>query len=347
MDDVTAIVAETASRIFADHMTHALGIAAGAEVFPTALWRAVEEAGLTRALVPADVGGAGLDPIAAADLIRLAGRHALPLPFGETTVAARLLAEAGLAVPDGPLTFSVSPLKIERVGGERRLRGTAERVPFGRHAVAVVAIAEDTGERFLVRFTAADAVIDRAVDLSGEPRDTLTLDLPLRPEAAAPTRLGTDDLRCMGAALRALAMAGALERVLELTVAHVGERVQFGRPIGRFQAVQQSAAIIASQVAAARGGADFAARALAGPPDPIAVAIAKIRTGEAAGIVAGLAHQLHGAMGFSLEHDLNLFTRRLWAWRGEFGGEAAWSRRLGGEIFDRGAEAFWPFVTAA
>ena len=75
------------------------------------------------------------------------------------------------------------------------------------------------------------------------------------------------------------------------------------------------------------------------------VAIAKIRVGEAAGNGAAIAHQVHGAMGFTYEHSLHQATRRLWSWREEFGNEAHWADRLGHMVAARGADALWPFVT--
>ncbi|MBA2535474.1 MAG: acyl-CoA/acyl-ACP dehydrogenase [Rubrobacter sp.] len=141
-------------------------------------------------------------------------------------------------------------------------------------------------------------------------------------------------------------MAGALDRVLELSVGHAGERRQFGRPIGRFQAVQQQLALLAGVVAAA-GAAVDAAVAAAGLGDAaFEVAVAKVRTGEAAGKAAAIAHQVHGAIGFTERHPLHQSTRRLWAWRDEFGSEGEWAERLGGIVASCGPENLWPILTA-
>ncbi|OYX86606.1 MAG: hypothetical protein B7Y84_13830 [Azorhizobium sp. 32-67-21] len=117
--------------------------------------------------------------------------------------------------------------------------------------------------------------------------------------------------------------------------------------MSKFQAVQQQVAALAGQVAAAGGAAGMAAEAFAGAPDPVRIACAKVRTGEAAGIAAGIAHQMHGAMGYSQEHSLHLLAKRLWAWREEFGNEAHWSRRLGAAALHQGADGLWPFIAAA
>ena len=76
------------------------------------------------------------------------------------------------------------------------------------------------------------------------------------------------------------------------------------------------------------------------------MAIAKLRVGDAAGTGAAIAHQVHGAMGFTYEHTLHHSTRRLWGWREEFGNETLWAERLGRMVAAAGADALWPFVTA-
>ncbi len=77
-----------------------------------------------------------------------------------------------------------------------------------------------------------------------------------------------------------------------------------------------------------------------------AAAVAKIRAGEAAGKVSEIAHQVHGAIGFTHEHSLHHLTRRLWSWRDEFGIESDWSVELGRAVAARGPAALWPLLTA-
>jgi alkylation response protein AidB-like acyl-CoA dehydrogenase len=77
------------------------------------------------------------------------------------------------------------------------------------------------------------------------------------------------------------------------------------------------------------------------------IAVGKIRTGEAAGLCAGLAHQIHGAIGFTQEHSLHFFTKRLLSWRNEFGSEVEWSILLGRHLAAAGADRLWPEITEA
>jgi acyl-CoA dehydrogenase len=138
-----------------------------------------------------------------------------------------------------------------------------------------------------------------------------------------------------------------MQRLLASSVQYAQERVQFGRPIGKFQAVQQNLAALAGQAAAAIAAADGAIEAAARDLRSPLIAAGKIRTGEAAGIGAAIAHQVHGAIGFTQEHSLHYSTRRLWSWRDEFGNEAEWSRRLGIRVAKAGADGLWTMITAA
>jgi alkylation response protein AidB-like acyl-CoA dehydrogenase len=128
-----------------------------------------------------------------------------------------------------------------------------------------------------------------------------------------------------------------------MTTDYANERVQFGKPIGRYQAVQHLIAVLATQVAAAGAAADIAAASFQ-EASLLAVAAAKLRVGEAAGICASIAHQVHGAIGYTDEHRLNYFTKRLWSWRDEFGSEVSWGRYLGKRAFAASADELWPFI---
>ncbi len=143
-----------------------------------------------------------------------------------------------------------------------------------------------------------------------------------------------DELRLRAAFGRSQLLAGAAKGALAAAVRYAGTRVQFGRPIGKFQAVQQQLALAAAEVAAATAAATSAARVVDADgftalSARLAVAVAKSRAGEAAGEVARIAHQVHGAIGFTREHDLRLLTTRLWAWRDEDGSEAEWNELIG------------------
>jgi acyl-CoA dehydrogenase len=155
----------------------------------------------------------------------------------------------------------------------------------------------------------------------------------------------------MGCVVRSVQTAGALEAILDMTVRYANERVAFERPIAKFQAVQHNLARLAGEVAAAMTAAHSAADAIASAQtfdDAIFLeaTAAKIRSVEAAQEVAAIAHQVHGAIGFTSEHILHRYTLRMLAWRDDFGNESHWAAALGNKIAGRGADDFWPLVAA-
>jgi acyl-CoA dehydrogenase len=350
MSETRDLVREAAERLFEKHCSAETMRRADGGEFPQALWRALSDAGYASALVPESAGGAGLEMSDALSLLVSAGRHAVPAPLAETMLAGWLLSAAGLPMPDVPLT--VAPVRegerlyARRDGARWRIEGTATRVPWGRQCGAIAVLAESDGNSVVALVAATDAAGNDGHNLAGERRDDLVFSgAQSRQAGVAP--VSGDALRALGAVMRSAQMAGALQSVLETTVQYARERVQFGRPIGRFQAVQQNLAVLAGQTAAATAAAEAGIEAAARDLDSPAVAAAKIRAGEAAGIGAAIAHQMHGAIGFTQEHRLHYWTRRLWSWRDEFGNEAYWARRLGGAVAAAGADRLWHGITAA
>ncbi len=338
------LLTDAAERLFA-------GRAATEQGFDPALWAAVAEAGFAAALLPEDAGGAGTTVAEAMALLRTAAAHAAPIPLAETMLAGRLLALAGLAVPPGVLTLApvrlADRMALHRDGGGWRLCGSASGIPWARHAAAVVVVAEAAEGPAVVRLDAGGFTLAEGRNLAGEPRDRIDADTRIAAEAAAPAPFDAIALHAAGAALRSVQIAGALAAALALSVQYAQTRVQFGRPIGRFQAIQHSLAILAGQSAAALAAADMATDALARALPPLLVGAAKARAGEAASIGAALAHQVHGAIGFTREYRLHRLTQRLWSWRDEFGNEATWQAAVGRIALAAGPDGLWPTLTAA
>ena len=344
-----AILTETASRLFQAQVTPQVLAAAERGDWPAAAWTAVADAGLHRALLPEAAGGFGVPVTEALGLLRLAGAHALPLPLAETMLAGWLLAGAGLEIPDGPLTVTADPgLTLRRDGSGWRLAGRASAVAWARDAAAIGVLAEHGGKEFVALLHRGEWAAAPGANAAREPRDVVTIDAALHQGAIAPaaSRIGRLQVRAVGAAMRAIMLAGVLDALTGMTVQYAQERVQFGRPIGRFQAIQHNLAVLASQAAAAGAAADVAAEAVADGVRIPAIAAAKARAGEAAGIGAGIAHQVHGAIGFTYEHRLHFFTKRLWAWRDEYGSEAEWTLFLGRHMAKAGADRLWAEITA-
>ena len=345
------LILDTANRMLGELCGPEVVTAAEDGIWPRELWEVLEESALTRAWIPEAFGGPGTSLADGFAIARLAGSHAVPVPLAETLLAGWLASEAGLETPAGPLAVAPaqagSSIRLE--GGV--LYGTAARVPFARISGFLVIVFEsDDGQGVAVVDRTACAVTP-GTSLADEPQDCVTLD------GVAPVSRSVSDsadrlesLRRMGATMRAQQMAGALERCLEQSLQYAAERRQFGRPIAKFQAVQHNLAVFAGEVAAASTSADAAVSAIArhGIEDPrtlLAVATAKIRGGQAAGAGAGIAHQVHGAMGFTREYTLQHRTRRLWAWRDEFDPESAWAIELGRHVAQRADDDLWRMVT--
>ena len=348
MSEMRNDLLNTVDRIFDEHCPKTVREAAEAGVWPAALWQALEEVGLTRAALPEEAGGAGIEFEDAMFALRRSAYHAAPVPLAETMLAGRLLAAAGIAVPEGSLT--VAPVQTQdqfefaKNASGSSVSGTAHRVPWGNVCAHALVAGEFEGQSMVGLVSTAGATQSVEKNLAGEPRALLRFErAPLL--ALAPLEGAAWRVQAEGALCRSVQMAGALERALAYAVQYANERVQFGRPIAKFQAIQHMLAILAGQVAAAGAAADAAVETSRLAPDDFAVSVAKARIGEAAGKSAEIVHQVHGAMGYTREHNLHYSTRRLWSWRDEFGNETFWQSRLGRLVAANGADALWPMLS--
>jgi len=351
MNETQTLLADTCTRLFTAEVTPALIESAEKGTWPAALWQQLEENGLTLPQIPEAHGGAGGQWADAQVVLSATGRFAVPLPVAETMIGAWLLSASRLSVPMGPITVAPvrhgEKLTLVRDGASWKLSGTAMRVPWGASAGHVVVVAEGEGKSMVALVKGGTAKAEADVNLAKEPRDTLTWsDAPVLAAADAGQGLPADALMLGGAMARSAQMAGGLEFLLAQSVKYVTERVQFGRPLASFQAIQQSLALLAGHTAAAGMAAQSAFAAMDGGEAGFEIAVAKIRTGEASGLGAGIAHQAHGAIGFTYEHTLHFVTRRLWSWRAEFGAEPYWATKLGRDVAARGADALWPYLTS-
>lgn len=344
--ELTSLLLEQADRLLRGEVTREILARADAGEFPQALWDACEAAGLPLALVPEAGGGVGLSVAQGLRLVRQLGYHAVPLPLPEAMLARMLWHEAGGAEIEGILTLApvTEPLALT-AAGKPILSGSVQRVPWGRSAAhMLVPVRDAQGGEHLLLAANTQARVDALRNLAFEPRDTLTFEtvavdgVMLRPAGLN----NAASMFALGALLRAQQMAGAMERCLDHALTYAMERQQFGRPIAKFQAIQHMLAEAAGHYAAAVAATDLATDAWCTPQFEFCVAIAKARVGEAAGKIAAIVHQVHGAMGFTQEHPLHFSTRRLWSWRDEFGSEAYWQERLGRQVCGAGGAALWP-----
>ena len=334
----------TIERILSDLVTPALIHQCAAGAWPDALWATLEDAEMTFAAVPEQFGGSGASWQDTFTLICAAGAHALPAPFADTLLANWLMGRAGLEPARGPSAIAALS-GLSCCDGE--YSGRLEKIPWGRDLKRIVAVTAEPA-RLVVLDTGSAVHLERGSNLAGEPRDIVTFDRA-RPVAVAPLRGETSHefLLLCGAMVRSAQMAGTLQSLLQMTTAYATERIQFGKPIGHFQVIQQQIAVLAEHTACGLIAAEAAFAESTADLAVLPIMAAKICVGEAAGIGASTAHAVHGAIGFTDEHSLHLKTRRLWAWRAEYGSQAFWSQRLGRAVCESGPRALWPTLTQA
>lgn len=347
-----SMVGEMVDELLSRHCTIERVTAAESTGFDPELWARLEELGLTLPAVSERFGGQGATLVEQREVLQAAGRSAAPVPLAETgLLAGWLLERAGFEVPAGPLTVALPTegVRLRRGDDGPVLSGAVRRVPYATIARHVVVLARDEDERWQVaRLGVSLCAIAPGRNLAAEPRDEVTFeDVRLDPGAVAPSPIDGEALRRRESFGRAVLMLGAMEAVRDMTIEHTREREQFRRRLADFQAVQQQLAILAREVALARAAVDAAAAAIVADDDLSLLSLVSARAvcERSAARVAASAHQLHGAIGITREHGLQLLTRRLWSWRDDGVPAAAWTRTLGRRLLSE-ADDLWSIVTA-
>lgn len=338
------LINTTAARLFRD--------AAGEQVYRADLWSSLRELGFVHIAVPERLGGGGMRKADTAIVVRHAAANNTFLPLAETMVAGWLLADQGIEVPSSRLTVATrGTLVAEQSQGDVRISGKLANVPWLDLAEEVLTVAKVDGQFSLFRLQGPFPVVAQRRNLADEPRATLHYEgmrIPHDDIVPLADPQAQDDMLLFLAVLRAAQLVGAMQRALDIAIEYANVRVQFGRPIGRFQAIQHSLAEAVGHYAAGLAATEAALAALDEPGRDrhlLTVAAAKARTSEAATHVAAVTHQVLGAIGFTREHELQLSTRRLWSWREEAGDEAFWNERLGRLGTRLGSGKLWALLS--
>jgi acyl-CoA dehydrogenase len=320
--ELRQLVADLGQRSFDARLGHR-GLP---ETFDETLWGNLEETGLSRLTSTAELEAS---PNELAIVLSGLARYAAAVPIAETDLLACWLGvHAGLDLPEsGPLTVAIADAEIN----DGSLTGTAREVPWAGVSAAVVLAARTTDGLYVGIVDSPEATSGH--NLAGEPRESIAFDVP----TDGLTRLDpsvANALVCRGAWARCVQIVGALDAAAAATVAHTRERVQFGRALSKFQSVQHSLAAMAGEIERARAATSLAVAAAAehgfdSAETDYAVTIAKVTVGRAIGPVTSIAHQLHGAIGVTIEHQLWLSTMRARSWADEFGSTSHHARRLG------------------
>ncbi len=340
------ILQDSLKRLLAAELTASAASSGTTEGWHRPLWREMDALGMTE--IAAEYGGEGL--AMAASVLTEVGRAAAVVPclehdfLGGWLLSVAELERAPAILRTVALMDIGTPCAIRRKSGGWLIHGQLPRVPFARHADAVMIAFEHDRRQWVMQVPLVMARVEHAKNLADEPRDNVMFDgveIAADQVAVLPDALTVDYVRARGALGRSFQMLGALERAVTLTHEYARARVQFGRSLSQFQVIQGYLAEIVSEVCASRVMCDVALAA--GTFEEIAAA--KIRVGQAARVVAERCHQIHGAIGFTREYALHFATRRLWSWRDEFGSEAFWADRLGRRIAEIGADQMWARMT--
>jgi acyl-CoA dehydrogenase len=354
-----SMIEESSARLFADHVDKAVLEKFEAGQWPHKLWSQLVENGLTMALAAESSGGIAASWTEAYPILRGLGYWQVPLPVAETMVASLMLSAAGLEVPEGAIAIIDEHQSVGlKRGSDGTWSGSARSVPWARYCRWALTSSQEGLALFDLAVEGRDASagvvsLVQRVNTGLEPVDELTFEkVTSVAQAPNPFPYLPSPLLSFGALTRSVMMVGAMEWLLEQSVQYAKDRVQFGKPIGRNQAIQQNLALMTGDVSAARMAAMIACAdapaisTLDYGSAFFSIAVAKVRAGEAATRSASISHQVHGAIGFTYEHALNFATRRLWAWRESFGADAWWAQKLGEAAIKGGGQGFWPSMTA-
>ena len=322
--------AEMVDRLFEAKVGHERVLEAEQTGLLTDLWATATELGLPWVGIAEDAGGSGGSLADVVTLLEAAGQHAVPLPLLENHLAAWLVASAGGTVEAEAWSVAPDTRDDSLVVSGSEASGTLYDVAWGGAVAKVVALVDGS----VVLLDPSDAQVTAGRDIAGQPRDVLTFSgAPVH--AVLPSAVAADQLRQRGAVLRAAQMAGAMTAVYEITQRYTGERQQFGRPIGKFQAVRSHLVQLAEMAVMTTVSAERAAAALASGRDASFEAYAvKLLANQNAALSIKSGHQAHGAIGMTREYPLQDHTRRLNAWRGDWGTELALADRIGGAVLD-------------
>ena len=358
-DGFSSIISEQADRQFRELLTREALEAASAGRWQQELWRSVEDSALSLALVPEDDGGVGLGKEDAFELVRLSGYRGLPLPLGDTMLAKALWSAAGgdlQAVGDRPVLLAPAPagdpVVLYEAPGGWCVSGSTAPVSFGDVGASLLLHARsEMGKDFLVLVQADAVAREPCAGPAFDAQWAFRMDrVPVPASRCLRWQPGHPlALHAHGAMLRSMQMVGAMQRALELGLQYASERSQFGKPIARFAPVQDMLVEAAAETAASVSAAGLALEHWqpdGGEDSVFCIAAAKSRCGEAAGKVSALIHQVHGAIGFTQEHVLHQYTRRLWAWRDDFGSESFWNRWLGERVCAAAGSELWPRIAS-
>lgn len=348
-----ALLLESVERVLADSCSHEAVRDADSRGITLAAWKQLAAMGVPWISLPEELGGSGGSLWDVYEVLKLCARHAASVPLAEAGILGGwLLIEAGmevdqtcLAVPNGSRRDWVS---VQREGDSLSVSARLHRVAWAREGTWLVIPYDNDDTSLVMRIPMTMAAVTQGSNIAAEARDNVAFDgIRIDPQnwrhVPGHRRLA-GELRIRGILSRLALITGATDRVVEMTVAYAGERQQFGRRISSFQAVSQQLAVMVAEAAALALASD-AAVAKYEPGRWREIAAAKVIAGRAIALITKSAHQVHGAIGLTKEYDLQLYSRRLWAWRMEYGSGREHAAHLGHVALSEGSQVLWTTLT--
>lgn len=341
MSEMKDMILDVAERMLSDHVTKDVVDILEDGNWDQKTWSLFQENGMVAVAISEENGGAGGDLEDLLNLVRLTGKYAAPIPFAETTFANYMLETAKLFTVENVATYALQEgLTVENDS----VSGTLENVPWARHANYLAAFVQSNQGVHVALIDLAQATIEHSTNLASEPRDTVKLN---NAKASLSDPL-TDEqilhLKSIETAFQIALMTGAIEKANNLSVQYSKEREQFGRPIHRFQLVQQQIVQLAGETAIALAAFNNVCAAILEEDYFQEIAYARIRFEDAISTITAVSHQLHAAIGTTHEHALHQYTRRLWSWRDEGTNSEFWSEQIADYLMAHD-DNLWAFLT--
>lgn len=347
MSEMKEMILEVVERMLKENVNKDIVDLVEHGQWSSSVWQLFKESSMTLVAVNEKNGGAGGDIEDLLNIVRLTGKYAAPIPFTETTFANYLLEYTGLNIVEDLATYMISTNQVFSLE-DGRLNGIASNIPWARHTNSLVAIATNLDKIHLVEVSLNDAKLTNGSNLAGEPRDVVSFNNAKITQISKP--LTSEQLfyiKTLETAFISALMTGAIEKVNELTVQYTKEREQFGRPIHRFQLIQQHIVQLAGETAISLAAFNNLTAALLSNNHTNEVAYTRLRLEEAISAVSAISHQVHAAIGTTYEHSLHQYTRRLWSWRDEGLNSIYWSNLVAMNLLENSSANLWTYLTNA
>lgn len=346
MSEVKELLLDVVEKIFKEHVKKETVDLVEEGKWAENIWSILKDNGMLEIGISEKIGGAGGDVEDLLSIYQLVGKYAVPVPFVEYTISNSFLELAQMPITNRKVTYAINKNEKLTLKENQTISGKLTNIPWARHVDELVTIATGAGGNYLVKVAIEDTIVAPQINLASEPRDTVLLQnvKVLQKSITALTAKQLDAMVNMDAAAKVALLAGMIEKVRDLTVQYTKTREQFGRPIHRFQLVQQHLALLVGESVIIRTAVENMIAAITENRLQNEIALARIRVDEAIKIVATTAHQVHGAIGVTHEHNLHQFTRRLWSYREEGVTQKEWSQCFAKKLIQSN-ENLWEILT--